>query len=171
MRTELKYGLIFGIAVMAYVMVEHFMGFNTVRHDIGEYTRLGSIIIPVLALFFGIREKRNKDFGGHMTLVQGVKTGVLIAFVQTTLTTLFFFLYAEIINPDFLNTVIEYQRTKMAQAGVLENEIRTAINQIRTMYSIPLQPVFQMIIGLLYGTVFSAIFSLFLRKEPAVERA
>ena len=170
MRTELKYGLVFGFAVMAYVMVEHFMGFNTVRHDIGEYTRLGGIIIPVLALFLGIRAKRNRDLGGHMTLVQGVKTGVLIALVQTTLTTLFFLVYAEFINPDFLSTVIEYQRMKMAQAGLLEAEIKTAIDQIRTMYSVPLQPVFQMTIGLLYGTVFSAIFSLFLRKEPAVDR-
>ena len=170
MRTELKYGLMFGFAVIAYVMVEHFMGFNTVRHDIGEYTRLGGIVIPLVALFFGIREKRNRDLMGHMTLVQGVKAGVLIALVQTTLTTVFFLLYAEFINPDFLNTVIEYQRAKMAQAGALENEIKAAVDQIRTMYSVPLQPVFQMTIGLLYGTVFSAIFSLFLRKEPAAER-
>ena len=169
MRIEMKYGVMFGFAVMLYVMIEHVLGFNTTRHDIGEYTRFGAVIIPVIGVFVGIKMKRNRDLKGVMTFGEGIKAGVIIAVVQTTLTTIFFLFYGSLINPDFLNSVIEFQRQKMVLAGAAEAEITSAMDQLRTMYSFPVQPLFQMVIGLLYGVVFSALFSLFLRKERLLE--
>ncbi|MGH9970192.1 MAG: DUF4199 domain-containing protein [Pyrinomonadaceae bacterium] len=165
MKTELKYGLIFSLVVVVYVMIEHALGFNTTRHNIGQYTRLGGVLVPIVALFLGIKEKRNKELNGRLTFGQGVKTGVLIAVIQTTLTTLFFFVYGNIINPDFLPTLLEFERTKMSSGGYPEAEISAQLERLKAMYSLPVQPIFQMMIGISYGFVLSLLFSALLKRK------
>jgi hypothetical protein len=58
------------------------LGVNITRHDIGRYTRLAGALCPSLLLFFGIREKRNKELHGIMTFGQDVETGLMMAVIQ-----------------------------------------------------------------------------------------
>ena len=98
MKTEVKYGVLFALIVVVYVLLEHFLGINTTRHDIGQYSRLAGGLVPILGIFFGIRSKRNHELNGVMTFGQGVKTGLLIAVIQTTLTTIWFLFYSTFID-------------------------------------------------------------------------
>lgn len=102
-----------------------------------------------------------------MTFGQGVKTGLMIAVIQTMLTTLFFLLYGNLIKPDFLPTMLEFERTKMVAAGQSESEITAQLGRLSTMYSLPVQPLFQMIIGVTYGFIVSLVFSALLKKKSA----
>src|SRR5687768_12658197 len=129
MKTEIKYGVLFAAIVAVYVMIEHFAGVNTTRHDIGQYTRFGGVLVPVLGVFFGIRAKR-AELGGTLTFGQGVKTGALVAVIQTTLTTIWFLFYATVVNPTFLDTMLEFERTKMAAAGMSESDLTTGVNSM-----------------------------------------
>ena len=164
MKTELKFGVGFALAVIVYVLIEHFLGFNSTNHKIGQYSRVLTLILPVLATYYGIRAKRNDQFG-VLTFGQEVKTGLLIAIIQTTLTTLWFLLYAAVINPDFLQTLIRFERSSMAAAGAIEPEIAPRIERLRWMYSFPVMPVFQFVIGTAFGTLCAVVFSWFLEKK------
>ena len=117
MRTELKYGVMFAGIVVVYVMLEHLLGINTTRHDIGQYSRLAGVLVPIVGIFFGIKAKRDKELNGTMRFWQGVKTGFLIAVIQTTLTTLWFLFYGRVINPQFFDSMLEFERSRMIAAG------------------------------------------------------
>jgi hypothetical protein len=168
MKTEIRYGIIFALIVVVYVMIEHFLGFNTTRHDIGQYTRLAGVLVPILGIFFGIRAKR-QELNGRMIFGQGVKTGFLIAVIQTTITTLWFWFYGTVVNPQFMDTMLEFERAKMAAAGTDANTIATGIARMKSLYSTPTLQIFQEVLGIVYGTVFALIFSFFLRtrREPS----
>ncbi len=165
MKTEFRYGFIFALIVVAYVMIEHFAGVNTTRHDIGQYSRIGGALVPILGVFFGIRAKR-RELAGGMSWAQGVRSGALVAVTQTILTTIWFYVYATFVNPQFMDTMLEYERSKMATAGMSSGEVGAAIDSMRNLYSFPTMQIFQLVIGILYGTVFAMIFSAFLRKKP-----
>lgn len=165
MKTELKYGVIFAIVVVVYVMIEHFLGLNTTRHDIGQYTRFGGVLIPIIGIFVGIRAKRDRELNGSITFGQGVKTGFLIAVVQTTITTLWFWFYGAVLNPQFTDTMLEFERSKMLLAGRDEIAVRATIDRLKTIYSFPYLQLAQEVAGILYGTVFAIIFSAFLKKK------
>ncbi|MBI1806140.1 MAG: DUF4199 domain-containing protein [Ignavibacteria bacterium] len=167
MKTEIKYGVIFAGIVVLYVLTEHFLGFNTTRHDIGQYTRYAGVLVPILGILFGIREKRKKELNGIMTFGQGVKTGFWIALIQTTITTLWFLLYANVINPGFLDTMLEFERSTMAAAGTTEASIIQQLDQKRTFFAFPTFQIFQEGLGIAYGVLFAAMFSFFLKRKPS----
>ena len=166
MKTELKYGVIFAGIVAVYVMAEHFLGINTTRHNIGQYTRLAGVLVPILGIFFGIRAKR-RELAGNLTFGQGVKSGFLIAAIQTTITTFWFWLYGTVINPQFLDTMLEFERSTMIAAGQSASEIAAKAARTRAFFSFPILQTFQELFGILYGVVFALVFSAFLRKRKA----
>jgi Protein of unknown function (DUF4199) len=147
MKTEVKYGVLFAAIVVVYVMIEHLLGVNTTRHDIGQYTRLAGVIVPILAVFFGIKAKRDKELNGVMTFGQGVKTGFLIAVIQTTLTTIWFWFYSTVINPEYLDTMLAFERSQMLASGTPEGVIAADAESKRAFFSRPVFPDFPVAIG------------------------
>ena len=164
MKTELKYGVIFAAIVIVYVMIEHFLGFNTTRHDIGQYSRLAGVLVPIIGIFMGIKAKR-KELNGNLTFGQGVKTGFLIALIQTTITTLWFWFYGTVVNPQFVNTMLEFERSRMLARGTDAADARATIDRLKALYSFPFLQLAQEVAGILYGTIFAMIFSAFLKKK------
>ncbi len=167
MKTELRYGVIFAGVVIVYVMIEHFLGLNTTRHDIGQYTRFGGVLVPILGIFFGIKAKRDKELNGTISFGQGVRTGFLIAIIQTTLTTLWFWFYGTVVNPQFLDTMLQFERSKMVASGVAESAMTASLDRMKTLFSFPNLQIFQEVLGILYGTIFAVIFSAFLKKKTS----
>ncbi len=165
MRTELKYGVMFAGIVVVYVMLEHLLGINTTRHDIGQYSRLAGVLVPIVGIFFGIKAKRDKELNGTMRFWQGVKIGFLIAVIQTTLTTLWFLFYGRVINPQFFDSMLEFERSRMIAAGTAESIVSATIAGKRAFLAVPKFQVFQEVLGISYGVVFAAIFSAFLRTK------
>ena len=167
MRTEIRYAVGFALIVIVYVMIEHFLGFNTTRHDIGQYTRLTGVVVPALAVFFGIRAKRQNDLNGAMTFGQGVKAGAFIALVLAALTMLWFWLYSSVINPHFVETMLQFETAKLTASGASEAAIGENISGLRSMYSFPTMQIFLLIAGFVEGLLAALVSSLLLRKGPS----
>lgn len=165
MKTEIKYGVLFAGIVVIYVLIEHVLGINTTRHDIGQYTRLAGILVPILGIFFGIRAKRKNELSGTISFGQGVKTGFIIAVIQTTLTTFWFWFYGTIINPQFLDTMLAFERGQMLAAGIAPDIINASVEAKRAFFTVPKFQIFQEVLGISYGTLFAAIFSAFMRTR------
>lgn len=165
MRAAIRYGVIFAVLVVVYVMVEHFLGFNTERHDIGQYTRLAGVLVPIIGVFVGIRATRREQ-GGTITFGTAFKAGAVVAVVQTTLTTTWFWLYGTVINPRFMETMLEFERSKVITAGGSEAAAAESVAQLASMYAFPNLQLFQEAFGIAYGVVFAAIFAVALRTRP-----
>ncbi len=166
MNSELRYAAGFAALTVAYTMVEHVLGFNSVNHEVGQYTRLAGIVFPVAAVYLGIRSRRaQRADGSPFTFVSGLRTGFIVALVLSVITALWFLLYGNVINPEFLGTLLEFEKDRMIAAGTPEAEVAANIDRLRTMYSFPVQPVVQTLLGVAYGTFFAAVFAILMRRK------
>lgn len=162
-KLEIRYGILFALIVVVYVMLEHFLGLNTTNHQMGQYTRFGGVLVPIIGVFFGLLAKRNEI--GSLSIKQGLRSGFIVALVQTSITTLWFLIYPYFINPEFYSTMLEFEKQKLIAQGLSNADVNTKLETLRTMFSVPVQPIFQMVIGVAYGVFFAFIFSIFLRKS------
>ncbi len=140
MKIALKYGIAVTIVIAAWVALKHF-----VLHLEGQTAQVADIVIfnltAIVGLVLGIRTKRTMN-GGWLTFVEGWKTGISIAVTYAILVSLYFVFLLTMVGPKLMRHEGETSYVK-AFAGVS--------------------------IGFtLFGTVFSAIISLLLKKKPGM---
>jgi hypothetical protein len=137
MKLALKYGIAVTIIIAAWVALKHF-----VLHMEGPSAQLTDVgvfnLTAIMALLMGIREKRtaNRD---RLTFLQGLGTGVSIAITYAILTSLYFALLLSVLGPKI-----------MQQEG--ETSMVNAFIGVSIAFA-------------LFGTIFSALISLVLRKS------
>ncbi len=168
MKIEVKYGLYTGLGICLWKMAEHFLGFNTTRLDIGQFTRVFGILLPIVMIVLGIREKRNVDFHGELLLYDGIRCGMTIALVYGAVTAVFFLIYQSYINPGYLTYLIAFERNRMIGDGIPEAEILAKVDAMRTMNSFPALLVFQFVGSMISGLAISIIGSGVLKKKSAM---
>lgn len=103
LKTEIKYALLSAVTLIVWVTAEHLLGFTTTKMEIGEYTEPMIAIAILIFLFFGIREKRNKELNGQLTFMQGLKTAFFISSFYAILQATWFAIYSHLINPEYVN--------------------------------------------------------------------
>jgi hypothetical protein len=138
-KIALKYGIAVTIVIAAWVALKHF-----VLHLEGQPAQVADIVIfnlaAIVGLVLGIRAKRTMN-GGWLTFVEGWKTGISIAVTYALLTSLYFAVVS-VIDPSLMKQEGETSLVK-AFAGVS-------------------------VVFTLFGTVFSAIISVILKKKPGM---
>jgi len=137
MKITLKYGIAVTLIIAAWVALKHF-----VLHLQGPSAQLTDVAVfnltAIVALGMGIKEKRiaNRD---RLTFLQGLGTGMSIAITYAILTSLYFVLLLSIVGPK-----------------LMQQESETSV----------VKAFFGVSIGFaLFGTIFSALISLVLRKS------
>lgn len=117
----------------------------------------------MIVLFLTIREKR---IGlGPLTLLQGIKTGLLVALISFPISTAGLWIYHHFINPNWLEFILAYERDVMTQSGIGAAEAGAKLDAIRTGNSDFAQIVGGFVGTLILGLILSLIFSLILRKK------
>ena len=137
MKLALKYGIGVTIIIAAWVALKHF-----VLHIQGPSAQFADLAVfnlsAIVALMMGIKEKRIAN-GDRLTFLQGLGTGVSIAVMYAILTSLYFALLLLLVGPKL-----------MQQEG--------DTNMLAAFLGLG--------IGLtLFGTTFSALISLVLKKS------
>jgi hypothetical protein len=137
MKLALKYGILVTLVIAAWVALKHFG-----LHLESQTAQFADVAIFNLAaitgLAFGIREKRMKN-GGTLTYGDGLSTGIKIAVTYAILTSAYFVLLIAIVGPKL-----------MQQEG--ETSMVKAFLGVSIGFT-------------LFGTFFSAIIALVLRKR------
>jgi hypothetical protein len=165
MRTEIKFGVILGLGICVYTMLAHFLGFYTNNIQTGKYGDIAITLLPVVVLFLAIREKRKLN--GSLTLLQGIKTGLLVALISFPISTAFLWIYHHYVNPNWLAYILAYEQESMARAGVSAGEISSHLDRLRAGNSDFAQLVGGLVGTLILGLILSFIFSLILRRKSA----
>ena len=137
MKIALKYGVAVTLIIAAWVALKHF-----VLHLQGPSAQLTDVAVfnlsAIVALGMGIKEKRMAN-GDRLTFLQGLGTGVSIAITYAILTSLYFALLLSLVGPK-----------------LMQQEAETSVAQAFIGLSIGLT---------LFGTIFSALISMVLRKS------
>lgn len=153
--TEIKWGLIFTIVALLWMVFERLMGWhgeNIAQHStMTNFFAIPAIIIYVLALL----DKRKNDLGGIMTWGQGFISGLIITLVIVVLSPLAQYLTHTIITPEYFTNVIEYS---------VSNDMMTR-EEAEDYFSLNNYMFQSAIGGLIMGIVTSAVVAFFTRKK------
>lgn len=106
--TELKWGFIFVVVFLIWMIIEKVTGLHDEHIDKhGMYTML--FAIPAIAVYvFALREKRDKDLGGTMGWKEGFVSGAIITLIVTFLSPLTQWLVHSLISPGFFQAAMEH---------------------------------------------------------------
>jgi len=164
MNFNLKYGFIIGLGGIVYLLSQYFLGFHTTNFKAGEIGGFFAILIPVLGLFFAVREKVNTSNGERFSNKEGFAIGLRISAISSLFTSIFGFIYNRYINPKLVDHAIEMMRADLNSKGVIPEQIErqvAMINLLEGPLSIPLN-----ILSLtLLGGIITWLFSRFMGKK------
>jgi hypothetical protein len=142
MKLALKYGIFVTLVIAAWVALKHF-----VLHLESQPAQIADVVIfnltAIVGLTMGIRERRTVN-GGTLTFGDGLITGIKIAVTYAILTSIYFAVLLITVGPKL-----------MQQEG--ETSMVKAFLGISIGFT-------------LFGTVFSALIALVLRKRGRILR-
>lgn len=152
---ELKWAVIFSIALLSWILFEKTMGWN--KEQFEEFWWLTLLFAPfaILMYLLALREKRRRVFGGEMTWIQGFISGVIISVFAALLSPLTEYVAYNFFTPDYFNTIAESSVTNDLMA-------RTKMNNLFNINNYRWQSAF----GLFgFGVLNSVIAAFFVRKK------
>src|ERR1035438_680585 len=165
LKTEHIFGIVSGISVCILVMVAHFAGYYTTKIDSGKFLGTCFLIIPILYIIVGIYVKKTRELDGYLELKDGLKTGIIISFINGIITTIFLLIYFNFINPDYFPRYIEYETKVMVNMGKTPDEIKELLVQFKSGQSIVMQLLSGILITPLFGLIPSLLITLILKKS------
>jgi len=156
----LNYGLITGAVLIVYSLLLYIANLylNKSLGYVGYVFLLGGMV-------WGTLEYRKKVTNGFLTYGQAFSSCFLIGLFAGILGAIYMFIFAQFINPGFVNEIIEQARIQMQAKNLTDDQIETALSYTRKFTS----PVMMMIWGLvgyaLVSVVLGLLAAIFLKKE------
>lgn len=103
----LRYGGVAGLAGGAWMIADYALGFQTERLEIGRWTSLVSMVIPIAAVILGLMAWRNKALGGRIRFVQAFGVALGVGLVFATCMGAIAWLQAAKLAPDLIERQIQ----------------------------------------------------------------
>lgn len=154
---ELKWGLIFCMALLAWCTLERLLGLHDVNIALHMYATNGFVVVAIAIYVFAFRAIRTDKlrlqalFGYRQAFTSGVLISVVVAVLSPLLQLIINF----IISPDFFTNMIAHS----VQSGMATQEQAEAYFNLRSY-------MLQSSVGaLVMGIVTSAVVAIFVRQK------
>lgn len=165
MSTALMYGLYVTAANIVLTLIMHFAGLWK-----PETMWIGYIafIFLIVGIVMAIKDRRDNENGGDIRFGQGFSTGFTVVIVSAIIGALFFYVYAEMINPEMMEKIREgMEQGLAAQESTMSAEQFEATREMTLMFAKPaIMAAWQLLGNLLIGAVLSAIIAAILKRTP-----
>jgi hypothetical protein len=110
------------------VFINHLLGFNTERHDIGEFTRNGVTVVFWCSIFLTVVQLRARA-GSEHNFMLAFRNGCLYSVMYSIGFSLFMVLYQHVINPQFYPTYRLYYEARLVAANIKPDLVATRMRQ------------------------------------------
>lgn len=154
-KTEIKWGILFTIAGLLWVLLEKTMGWHDLQIDKHPIYTNFFAIVAIVIFILALREKRNNDLGGSMSWKQGFVSGIIISGVVALLAPLSQYITHTIISPKYFTNAITH--------AVDANKM--TLESAETYFSLGSYIIQSVFFALVSGVVTSAIVAMFLKKK------
>lgn len=165
---ELKYGVIVGLGICTWMVVEFLLGFHGERMEIGKYSGYFAFIIPLFFYWIALKEKRNRVYNGSLRLSQGLRTSILISILVGLILGGFQIVYYKWINPGFVELAVTQQIDELRAQGLSEEELVTSATGMLVLLSAPAQAIIAFVSSIVEGTLIGFVYTLILKRKTAV---
>ena len=154
--TEIKWGVIFAIVFLLWMLLEKSLGWHGEKIDRHPtFTNLFGIVSIALYVF-ALLDKRKRDFGGKMSYRQAFVSGVIISLVVALLSPLTQWVTHTLISPDYFENAIAY--------GLETGYYDTAV-EAREFFNLRAYILQSSVGAFVMGVITSAIVAIFVKKN------
>lgn len=167
MKTNYKNEILWGLAItgatVVWVLVESFIAVQLNRPDLGNYTGILAVAIPIVGLWIGLikRKALNK---GKLSYKDALKSGLMITVVSAVGNALFMLIYVATF-PGVAEFYFKYLEESLLTQGQSPEQVAYTLAQIRAQFT-PISQGIQMFLGtLISGTILALLISLFVRTK------
>lgn len=160
----MKYGIFTSFILSVWMIIEYTLLVPNF-HETGMYLGIISILIPVIGIYLGIKERREKTNFGYITFGESFRTGIVISFIVAIMIVLFTYAYYEYLNPNYVNYLSAETEKTLIKQNAGREEINAAVTVIKYQFSFNVQIIQQLLFILLGGTAITFILSMILKKD------
>jgi hypothetical protein len=152
---EIKWGIIFVVVALLWMVFEKSMGWHDVHID-KHATYTNFFAIPAIAIYvLALLDKRNNFYSGKMTWLQGFLAGVVISLIVLVFSPLSQLITHKLITPDYFQNAIDFT----AETGRLTREKAEEFFNLKSY-------MIQSAIGAVgMGVVTSAVVAIFTKRK------
>lgn len=160
-KTALKWGFITALFSFLWITLEYAVGLQTDYIAFHPVITLLALIIPLICMYYGLREEKRKDPLGF-PFSKGLLTGLLISGVAALFGVAGQWIFHSWVNPDFFSTMITYAESKALARGV---DVLVAREEAMAYFNIKSYLAQSVGGALLGGAVAAAILAFFMRTR------
>jgi hypothetical protein len=170
MRPAIRYAFIALGITLLWMIIEHVAGWNTTRHDIGQYTRMLPMILFWVLIFVAINASRGQR--SSYTFNEGLRDGILMSAIYCAGFTLMIALYQKFINPEFFDTLKTYTIDQLKLKHASEAEIDKTLKDMDMSFSgSPLSFFLLFVFSFGWGVIISAIAARIYRIKSSSQKS
>ncbi len=165
LRTEAKFGLLTGIGICLWILLEYMLGFHTTKMHIGRYSMYLVLLIPILTIYLALKEKRDLQLKGKISINNGIRAGLMISLIASIIISVFLIVYFNYINPQYSELGVAYYKEKIILSDKTLIQQTQELDSIKRMFGFINQLLFGIIGTIGIGLFISLIVSIYLKKD------
>jgi len=157
----LNYGLYLGLIGV----VTHLLLYATGQLlELNWINSIVSIIAMIVLIVLGIKKYKN-EANGFISWGQGLKIGMGITMLSAVITVVYVLLFMNVIEPDFQQQALEFQKQAFYDAGMNEEQIEATIDMTKKFQTPLISSAMILGFSAFLGFVISAIISAIMKKS------
>ncbi|HEY5746239.1 MAG TPA: DUF4199 domain-containing protein [Chryseolinea sp.] len=174
-RNVLIFGLILGAIMTGHMVYMIDLVYHDPDFESNDVVGYAAMVVVFSLTFFGIRNYRNKQLHGVISLGEAFKTGALIALIGSTMYVGSWLIYYYLFVPDFLDKYTLHVVHEATRNGATASELAAKTKEMEQFKDLYKSPVFVVLISyaevLPIGLAVAFVSSLILRRKPATVAA
>jgi len=167
MSTTLKWGLITGMVYVIFSLGMNMMGIQQSGNKMLGFG-MGAVLLVVtfIPIYMGVKETREQDLGGYLTLGQGFMAGFKIALIAGLISAIFTLIYTKFIDPHFIDTMMSATEDQWDKAGMPEENREMARKWAGYFMNSFVFSAMALFSALFWGVVKALVAGAMLKKNP-----
>ena len=152
------------IITIIWMAFEHLMGWNTTRHDIGQWAHLFAPLLFWISLFVVVYNEKKKR--GTLTFNEGWKAGMVTSFIYAAGFTIIIVIYQQLINPEYYETLKAFKLRELQSHNATQQQIDASMKELEMTANGSATSYFLLFVfTLAWGILLSAIASLIYKTK------
>ena len=169
MSAVVKWGLITGLVYVVYSLVMNLLGLQDPADPNFVMSMLfGTVIFAVtfFTVYLGVKEFRNEENGGSLTLGEGFIKGFQIALIAAVISGIFSIIYFYFIDPDMISRFRESTEQQWEENNMSDEQIETASKVMGFMMNPWIMTAMSVVMVIFWGVIKGLIVGAILKTPP-----
>jgi hypothetical protein len=155
-------GLILGIVLIVFSLIMFVM-------DVDRESKVNwiSFVVMVGVLYWAMTTIRDKTLGGFASYGQAFKAGFFVVLIGSIIAGIYFYIHIVALDPGMVDEIMMQQEEEILSRNpdISDEELEFALGMTEKFTSPPMLAFWGTFANLLFGTVFSLLIAIFVKRE------